>query len=96
MAIKVSRKEAFKDELEADLVFFLVPFIASLLFTFFFDVHWNFYPDRFAFPPKVFIFNSWEPYFYLPLFGGFVGFVFIKALAWAFLKEEEAAKYWKR
>jgi len=45
-----------KEEIIADLIFLIIPFLIVILFLFFFDIHWNFYSDGQLFPPEKYIF----------------------------------------
>ncbi len=71
------RKKSFitKEEIIADLVFFIVAFIISIILIFLFDIHWNFYPEGQLFPPGKYVFADKMIYLYGGLIGAVAGFL---------------------
>lgn len=78
-----------REEIIADIIFFLIPALLSLAGVFFFDVHRSFYSYP-VFPLK-FVFASKTPYIIGTLAGGLAGFFVIKVFLFG-LKEEEIAE----
>lgn len=81
-----------KEEVIADIIFFVIALIISIIILYIFDIHWNFYPNGNLFPPERYIFNDRKIYFY----GGLIGAILIFTIIKVFLigiKEEE--RVWK-
>ncbi len=85
----IKRPRISKEELIADIVFLFVAMLISGIAIFIFDIHWSFYPGNEIIPPSKRVFTDLTPYYFGVPAGGIVGFVIIKLLAYAFLKEEE-------
>lgn len=64
-----------KEEIIADIIFFLVALIISFIALYIFDIHWNFYPNGQLFPPEKHVFADKNIYFYGSLWGGRLGFL---------------------
>ncbi|MDD5181756.1 MAG: hypothetical protein PHC66_01130 [Candidatus Nanoarchaeia archaeon] len=77
-----------KEELIADIIFFIIPAVISLLVVILFDMHWSFYPGR----EIQFIFTNKLPYLIAFFAGGTAGFFLIKLLMFGFIEEEKAIK----
>lgn len=78
-----------KNEIIVDLILLLVAMLASAIAIFIFDIHWSFYPGNSIFPPNKYIFTTLTPFYVgIPL-GGIVGFILLKLLFYAFMKEED-------
>ncbi len=88
MIRKVRKSKVTREEIIADLIFFVISGLASFMFIFFFDIHWSFYEAP-IFPLK-FVFQSATPYIIGTLSGGLIGFFLIKLFLFG-LKEEEKA-----
>lgn len=78
-----------KNEIVADIIFLIVAMCVSGIAIFIFDIHWSFYPGNTIFPPNKYIFKSPLPYYFGIPVGGIVGFILIKLVVYAFIKEEE-------
>lgn len=87
--LKLKRKIP-KEEIIADLVFFAVAAVVSLIALFIFDIHWSLYPDSQIF--SKFIFEDKSVYLYSGLIGGIAGFFVIKLLMFGFIEEEKAIR----
>ena len=61
----------------------------SAIAIFIFDIHWSFYPGNTIFPPNKYIFKTPDPYYFGIPAGGIIGFILIKMLVYAFIREEE-------
>jgi len=83
------KTDVTKHEIKADLIFFLVPAIISLIAVFIFDIHWSFYPGETVFPPSKFIFGSPVPYITGAFIGGVIGFFIIKLFLLGVQEEEK-------
>ncbi len=76
MLHKLRKKSVItKEEIIADLIFFFVAFLVSVMALYIFDIHWNFYPDGQLFPPEEYVFNDKSVYIYGGLIGAIVGFL---------------------
>ena len=84
--IFMSRKiRISKDEIVADSIFLAIAALVTFLLIFFFDIHHSFY--KWPFELK-FIFHNIKPYIVFMIIGTSVGFLLIKALLYAFEREE--------
>jgi hypothetical protein len=81
-----------KEEIIADVVFFALACIITVIGLFTFDIHWNFYEGAQLFLPAQFVFADRSIYLWGGLVGGIVGLFLIKIFLFG-LKEEEAV--WK-
>lgn len=86
MINKVRRSRVSKEEIIADLIFFLVPAIIILVIIFLFDIHQSFYQAPYY--PFKFLLN--DPWIYVggTFLGGIIGFFLVKLLLLG-VKEEE-------
>lgn len=91
--LKLKRKIP-KEEIIADLVFFAVAVVVSLIALFIFDIHWSLYPGSQIF--SKFIFEDKSIYLYGGLIGGVTGFFVIKLLMFGFIEEEKAVRKEKK
>lgn len=82
-----------KEEIIADIVFFLVALLVSLVALYIFDIHWNFYPNGQLFPPAKYVFVNRSIYLWGGLLGAIAGFFIIKLFLLG-LQEEEIV--WKK
>ena len=82
-----------KEEVIADIVFFLVGLLVSLAALYIFDIHWNFYPNGQLFPPAKHVFVDRSIYLWGGLLGAIAGFFLIKMFLFG-LQEEEVV--WKK
>jgi len=87
---KIRKNRVTKNEIIADLIFFIVPAIISLVAVFIFDIHHSFYPENELWPLDR-IFLTYDPYWMGALLGGVIGFFLIKLFLFG-LKEEECEK----
>lgn len=83
-----NKSKITKEEIVADLIFLVIPFLIVVLALFFFDIHWNFYPDGKLFPPEKYIFQDKMIYLTGGLIGAIIGFFIIKLFIFA-LKEDK-------
>lgn len=78
-----------KNEIIADIILLLVSMAVSTIAIFIFDIHWSFYPGNSLLPPNKYIFTTPTPYYVgIPL-GGILGFILLKLLFYAFMREED-------
>lgn len=84
---RLRKSDVTKHEIKADIVFFLVPAIISLIAVFIFDIHWSLYPGEVIF--SRFIFNSPVPYIAGAFTGGVIGFFIIKLFLLGVHEEEK-------
>ena len=86
--MKFTRKQ--KSEIIADIIFFIIPVIISLIAVFVFDIHWSFYEKPYY--PFQYVFKTIEPYVYGPLLGGIIGFLLLKLASIGFIEEGKVLK----
>ena len=86
MIKRVRKSRVSREEIIADVIFFLIPAILSFLAIFLFDIHQSFYQPPYY--PFTFLLNDYWVYLGGTLLGGMVGFFLIKLLVFG-VKEEE-------
>ena len=77
-----------KEEIIANIIFFAIAFVVSIIILYIFDIHWNFYPNGNLFPPEKYVFNDRKIYLYGGIIGAILIFAIIKVLLLG-IKEEE-------
>jgi H+/Cl- antiporter ClcA len=90
MIRKVRRSGVSKEEIIADVVFFLIPALLSFIAIFFFDIHQSFYQAPYY--PFRFLLNDYWVYVGGALLGGLIGFFLIKLFLFGVKEEEESEK----
>jgi len=91
MIHRVRKTRVTRNELVADLIFFIVPALIALIALYVFDIHWNFYPGGSLWPPTKHVFTDGWIFVSGSLLGGIVGFFLIKLVVLG-IHEEEALK----